>query len=60
LKGLTNLKWLYLGGTEVSDMGLANLKGLTGLRLLVLSHTRVSDLGVKSLQKALPNASISH
>jgi Leucine-rich repeat (LRR) protein len=60
LKGLTNLKTLYLTGTQVTDAGLPHLKALTKLRTLFLIKTKVTAQGVAELQKALPEATISH
>ena len=39
LKGLTQLRVLFLGGTAVSDAGLEHLKGMTRLRDLFLADT---------------------
>ena len=47
---LTQLQWLSLIGTEVSDAGLENLKGLTQLRRLDLRGTKVSDAGLGHLK----------
>ncbi len=60
LKGLANLRQLYLFGTKVSDAGLEHLKGLTNLRRLDLYRTKVTDEGVKKLQQALPNCEIEY
>ena len=58
LKGLTNLKVLWLINTKVTDAGLEHLSGLTNLENLYVIGTKVSDEGVKKLQKALPNCKI--
>jgi Ran GTPase-activating protein (RanGAP) involved in mRNA processing and transport len=59
LKELTNLKFLHLRNTQISDAGLVHLKGLTKLERLDLRDTQVTDAGVSELQKALPNCKIS-
>ena len=52
LAGLTNLKWLHLSRTQVSDV--TALSGLTRLGSLQLSRTQVSDVmplsGLTSLE----------
>ena len=58
LKELTNLEWLYLIETQVTDAGLEHLKELTNLETLILLETQVTEEGVKKLQKALPNCNI--
>ena len=58
LKGLTGLKYLYLGDTQITDAGLEHLKGLRSLQILNLSITKVTDEGVKKLQQALPQCKI--
>ena len=55
LKGLTQLKWLRLDGTQVTDAGLVHLKGLRNLETLWLKDTNVTEAGVQELQKALPD-----
>ena len=44
LKGLTNLEWLGLEHTQITDAGLEHLNGLTNLRELDLDGTQVSDV----------------
>ena len=60
LKGLIDLKILYLGATQITDAGLVHLKGMTQLERLDLSETQVTDAGVAELQKAIPNCKISN
>jgi len=59
LKGLSGLKTLYLGGTQVTDSGLVHIRGLTDMWELTLYSTRVTDTGVAGLQKALPKCRIN-
>jgi internalin A len=59
LHGLTELRWLDLSSTQVTDAGLVHLHGLTRLQDLNLGRTQVTDAGVAELKKALPNVSIS-
>lgn len=48
-KELSNLETLSLGGTKVTDQGLAHLKELTKLQRLTLSDTKVTDAGLEHL-----------
>ncbi len=50
LKGLTNLKELWLDDTQVTDAGLIHLKGMTSLRALWLNGTQVTDDGLVHLK----------
>ncbi len=51
LKGLTSLRDLQLGNTQITDAaGLAHLKGLTALRQLLLFNTPVTDAGLDHLK----------
>jgi Leucine-rich repeat (LRR) protein len=50
LKGLTQLVFLALDNTQVTDVGLEHLQGLSGLQQLNLSSTKVTDTGLKHLQ----------
>ena len=58
LRGLSELRRLYLFRTSITDAGLEHLKGLGHLRELELIDTNVTDVGVKKLQQALPNCNI--
>ena len=58
LKGLEKLERLVLGGTQITEVGLAHLRGLVHLRELSLKRTQVTDAGIAELQKALPNCKI--
>ena len=50
LKGMTELKKLYLGGSKITDAGLENLKGLTKLEILGIGNTKVTDAGLVHLR----------
>ena len=55
LKGRANLTDLWLGGTDITDAGLAQLKGITSLKLLTLDgDIHISDAGLEHL-KGLEN-----
>ena len=56
--GLTQLQWLNLYGTRVTDAGLQHLKGLTRLQSLDLTGSAVTAAGVRDLKKALPKVQI--
>ena len=49
VKGLTQLRSLYLSSTAVTDAGLQHVKGLTQLRELSLRETAVTDTGLPCL-----------
>jgi hypothetical protein len=49
LRGLTDLKFLYLYRTGVTDAGLAHLKVFPRLQRLALGDTKVTDAGLKHL-----------
>ena len=57
---MTELRWLYLGSTNVSDAGLEHLRGLTYLGWLDLRGTKVTGAGVRRLEQALPGRNISY
>jgi len=50
LKGLTNLRSLYLCTNQVTDAGMEHLKGLRNLRTLDLGVWQVTDAGLECLQ----------
>jgi hypothetical protein len=52
---LSDLQFLSLDGTQVTDAGLAHLKGLNGLKWLKLTKTSVTDAGVAKLRESLPD-----
>jgi len=54
LKGLTELKELFLNNTDITDAGLVHLKGLTNLEMLIIRKTRITDAGLVHL-KGLTN-----
>src|SRR5262249_52266894 len=49
LAGLTQLGYLNVGGTRVTDAGLKELAGLTQMRMFCLYDTAVTDAGMKDL-----------
>jgi len=49
ISGLTQLKWLFLNRTQVTDEGLRHLSGLTQLKWLLLYQTKVTDEGLRHL-----------
>jgi hypothetical protein len=58
MNGLTNLTYLDLARTQVSDGGLSNLRGLTKLKRLVLHYDHVTKAAMKQLTQTLPSLTI--
>ncbi len=56
-KAHTSIQTLGLGGTRVTDAGLAHLNGLKSLGRLVVGHG-VTDAGVAAIRQALPTIEI--
>ena len=50
LKALSQLRVLYLDGTNITDKRLENLRGLSQLQILGLSQTNISDNGLESIK----------
>jgi hypothetical protein len=50
LRGLTQLRTLYITGTDLTGAGLENLQELTQLGTLNLTDTKVTDAGLASLK----------
>ncbi len=50
LKDLSNVAYLHLGNTSVTDRGMAQLAGLTTLTRLHLEKTKISDAGLEYLK----------
>jgi YHS domain-containing protein/uncharacterized membrane protein len=46
-----NLRWLDLGGTRVTDAGLAAVASMPNLKRLHLERTPITDAGLKSLTR---------
>jgi hypothetical protein len=49
LRGLKQLKCLYLGDNKITDAGLEHLRGLKQLKWLYLNDTKISDAGLERL-----------
>lgn len=52
---MTNLKYLHVGRTSVTDAGLAKLKGLRQLEEITVTAPQVTPAGVEVLKKLRPN-----
>src|SRR5262249_24431529 len=50
LKGMKELRWLFLGSTRVSDAGLRHIKSLENMRHLNLDGTNVTNVGLDHLR----------
>ena len=57
---LTQLKGLYLEGTEITDAALKEVAKLKQLRFINLEDTKVTKAGVDQLIKVLPKCRITH
>jgi hypothetical protein len=57
---LKHLQKLTLGGSAITDAGLADLRGLRELGYLELFDTRVTDAGARELRTAQPKLKIVH
>jgi len=49
LQGLTDLNYLDLSGTDITDAGLEKLRSMARLKGLALCPTRITDRGLESL-----------
>jgi hypothetical protein len=58
VKGLTQLEYLSLLDSQVSDAGLVHLKNLQGLQILLLNGSKVTDAGLREIRQALPRAKV--
>jgi hypothetical protein len=58
LIALSDVKWLVLMDTRITDAGLEHLKGLKKLERLDLEGSLVTEKGVETLKNSLPNAKI--
>jgi hypothetical protein len=54
----TQLRWLSLQDTQVSDAGLEQLRRLSRLEMLDLVGTRVTERGVEEFQKSWPKCKV--
>ncbi len=59
LTSLTDLSYLSLAETQVTDAGLVHLKRLNNLSWLHVHGTHVTAAGIKELEQALPHLKIS-
>jgi hypothetical protein len=50
LEGLSQLQWLDLSGTRVTDAGLVRLQGFKRLGVLNLDNTEITDAGLEHLK----------
>jgi hypothetical protein len=55
---LTQVQYLYLDGTRITDAGLTQLHGATALREIGLTQTEVTAKGIEDLKAALPNCRV--
>ena len=55
---MSQVTFLELSGTQVTDSGLVYLHGLRQLRKLTLYDTHVTDGGLKNLRRALPSCEV--
>lgn len=60
LEAFTELRFLNLSNTPITDAALVDLERLRKLRFLSLVGTRVTDEGVGRLKESLPDTTIRH
>jgi hypothetical protein len=58
MQKLTNLDWLELSGTQITDESLKYFKNFKKLIRLNVEKTRVTETDVKDLKKDLPQTEI--
>ena len=56
--GLTELEWLELTETQITNAGLEHLTALAGLDDVVVYCTHVTEAGIEEFRKARPNCNI--
>ena len=59
MAALTRLKYLSIGGDQVTDAGLSQLETLTNLQVFWVSHTKVTEKGLEKFHHAVPECGIS-
>jgi hypothetical protein len=57
---LSNLEYLDVSSTKVTDAGLKHLSGLHRLRTLGVVECAVTKAGIDELKEALPDCRIIH
>lgn len=60
LSRLSELKWLVLQDTGLTDIGLAHFKSLKNLERLDIEGTSVTTKGVAALKESLPHLQVFH
>jgi hypothetical protein len=55
---LTELDWLAISGSRITDKGLEDIAGLNHLGRLDIEGCKVSKEGVNRLRRALPHTNI--
>jgi hypothetical protein len=58
LQPLSNVTFLHLGSTQVTDAGLPELEPMKQLKYLNVSRSGVTPEGAKALQEKLPSTEI--
>jgi hypothetical protein len=58
LKGMTNLRRLFIYGGSISNKSIETLKGLSKLEAITFKDTAVTDGGILELRETLPKAKI--
>ena len=59
LQSLSNLWWVTLRGTDISDDGLKYLQNLSKLKILDLRETKVTEKGLGQIKQALPSCTLN-
>ena len=58
LKALTNLSYVGVRHTQVTDAGLVHLKALSNLSYVNVRRSRVTADGIKKLKQAFPSLQV--
>ena len=58
LSSLTNLAWIHLGGTAITDVGLVELAKFNSLKEAVVTKTETTLEGIEKLRQARPDMTV--
>jgi len=58
IKGLSNMRELWLYDTKITDKAVASIARLKNLRVLSVAGTGITEEGLEELKKAIPRGEI--